>query len=59
MKGVHWLDCLGVRIEDSPIGGVVVHHNCESSLLVEVKYKQHHYETLMKLKESVLGKLNE
>ena len=30
---------LGVRLEDSPNGGFMVHHNSESSLVVEVKSK--------------------
>ena len=37
----------------------MVHHNSGSSLVVEVKYKQHLDQSLMDLKESVLDKLNE
>ena len=37
----------------------MVHHNSESSLVVEVKSKQHLDQTLMELKESVLGKIKE
>ena len=48
-----------MRLEDSPDGGFMVHHNSESSLVVEVKSKQHLDQTLMELKESVLVKLNE
>ena len=59
VKDVHRLDHLGVQIEDSPIGGVVVRHNSESSLVVKVKSKQHHDQAFMDLMESVLGKLNE
>ena len=49
---------LGVRLEDSLNDGFTVHHNSESSLVVEVKSKQHFDLALMDLKESVLGKLN-
>ena len=37
----------------------MVHHNCESSLVVEVKSRKHLNQSLMELKESVLGNLNE
>ena len=48
-------------MEDSPNGGfvVVVHYNCKSSLVVEVKSKQHLDLALMDFKELVLGNLNE
>ena len=59
VKDVHRLDRLGVRLEDSPIGGFMVHHNSDSSLVVEVKYKQHLDPLLMELKELILAKLNE
>ena len=59
VKDVHRLDRLGVRLEDSPIGGFMVHHNSDSSLVVEVKYKQHLDPLLMDLKELILAKLNE
>ena len=59
MKDVHRLDRLGVRLEDSLTGGLMVHFNYESSLVVEVKSKHNHDTSLMELKESVLGKLNE
>lgn len=48
-----------MRLEDSSNGGVIVHHNSESSLVMEVKSKQHVDEQLMKLKELAIGKLNE
>ena len=38
---------------------VLVHHNSKSSLVVEVKSKKHLDQPLMKLKGSILGKLNE
>ena len=50
---------LGVRLEDSPNCGFMVHHNYEASLVVEVKSKQHLDKLLMELKESVLRKINE
>ena len=59
MKDVHRLARLGVRLENSPNGGFMVHNNSESSLIVEVKSKQHLDKSLMEFKESVLGKLNE
>ena len=37
----------------------MVHHNFESSVEVKVKSKQHLDQTLMELKESVIGKPNE
>ena len=39
VKDAHMLAQLGVRFEDSPNGGFMVHHNSESSLVVEVKSK--------------------
>ena len=58
-REVHRLARLGVRLESAPDGGAIVHHNSESSFVVEVKYKQHLDLSLMEMKESVLGKLNE
>ena len=37
----------------------MVNHNYDSPLVVDVKSKQHLYPLLIKLKESVLAKLNE
>ncbi|KAH0661560.1 hypothetical protein KY284_026491 [Solanum tuberosum] len=54
-RDVHRLARLGVRLEDSPKGGVMVRHNSESSV-VDVKSKQHLDPILTKLKESVLNK---
>ena len=59
VKVIHRLARLGVRIENSPNVGMVVHHNYESSLVVEVMCKQHLDPLLMELNESVLGKMNE
>ena len=50
---------LGVRIEDSLNGGIVVYHNSESSLVVKVKSKKHLDPLLMELKELVLWNINE
>ena len=36
----------------------MVHHKSNSSLVVEVKSKQHLHPLLMELNESVLGKIN-
>ena len=46
-------------MESASDEGVVVHPNSESSLVVEVKSKQHLDLALMELKGSVLGKMNE
>ena len=40
-----------MRLECSPNGGAIVHHNSESSLVVEVKSKQHLDLALMELKK--------
>ena len=37
----------------------MVHHNSESSLVVEVKYKQYPDPLLMEFKESLLSKQND
>ena len=37
----------------------MVHNNSESSLVVEVNFKQQLDKSLMRLKESILDKLNE
>ena len=57
VKDVHRLSRLA-WVEDYPDCGFMVHNNSESSLVVEVKSKQHLEKSLMQLKESVLGKLN-
>ena len=59
VKDIHRLACLGVHLEDSPIGGFMVLHNSESSLVVEVKSKEHLDRPFMELKESFIGKLTE
>ena len=41
MKVVHRFARSGVTLEDSLHGGFMVHHNSESSLVVEVMFKQH------------------
>ena len=51
VRDVHRLAHLGVRIEDSPNGGVLVHNISESTLVVEVNFKQHLDLLLMELKE--------
>ena len=51
VKDFHRLSILGVRLEDSSNGGFMVHHNSESSLVVEVKSTQHLHQSLMELKE--------
>ncbi|XP_015164045.1 uncharacterized protein [Solanum tuberosum] len=56
VREVHRLARLGVQLRDSSKGGFMVHHCSESSLVVEVKSKQHLDTTLMELTESVLDK---
>ena len=59
LKDVHRLARFSVRLEDSPNSGFTVGHRSMSSFVVEVKSKQHLHQTLMDLKESILGKLND
>ena len=59
VKDVQRLARLGVRLEDSPNGGFMIHLNSDSYLVVEVKSKKLLDQPLMELKESVLGKSNE
>ena len=58
-KDVHRLARLGVRFEDPSNGCFMVHDNSKSSLVGDVKSKQHLDHSLIELKESVLGKNNE
>ena len=50
---------LGIRLVDTPSGGVSVHSSSESSFIIDVKDKQHLDPVLMELKDSVLSKLIE
>ena len=59
VRDVHRLSTVGVRLEGSQKGGFTVHHNSESSLVVEAKSKEHRDQLLMESKKSVLGNLNE
>ena len=59
LKYVHRLDRFAVRLEDYMKRCFMVHHNSESSFVVEVKSKQHLDKSLMDFKESVVSKLNE
>ncbi|XP_070057562.1 uncharacterized protein [Nicotiana tomentosiformis] len=52
-KEVHRLASLGVRLTDSSEGGVIVQNRAESSLVVEVKYKQYNDPLLVQLKEGI------
>ena len=54
---VYMLARLGVRFECSQNGGTFVHHDCESSLVVEVKSKQHLDKPLMELKDNFLDNI--
>ena len=58
VKDVNRLSRLSDWLEDSSKGGFMVNHNSESSLVVEVKSKQHLDPLLIELKESILSKLN-
>lgn len=53
------MDRLGVRLEGSSKGGVMVRHNSESSLVVHMKSKQYLDPLLMELNKLVLNKNNE
>ena len=46
-------------MKDSPNVGFMVHHNSESSLVVEVNFKQLFDQPMMELRELVLAKLDE
>ena len=59
MEDVHRFARLGVKLEDPPNSCFMVHHNSESSLVVEVKSKNNIDKPLFELKESVLPKNNE
>ena len=52
---VHRLSWLGVHLVDSPKGGVMIQYSFESSLVVDVKVKQHLDPILIDLKDFVLG----
>ena len=54
-KEVHRLARLRFRLEDSPKGSFMVHHNFESSLVVLVESKKHIDPLLIELKEIVLS----
>ena len=51
LRDVHRFARLRVRLEDSLNGGFMVHHNSESSFVVEVNSKEHLHQSLMELKE--------
>ena len=59
VKEVHRLARLGARLKDTSKGGFMIYHNSESSLVVELKCKQHIDPILMDLKELGLSKHNE
>ena len=50
VKDVHTLARLGVQLEESSKGGFMIHHNADSSLVVDVKSKQNLDSLLMELK---------
>ena len=57
VKDVHRLAKLGVRLEDCSNGGFIVQNTSESSLVVEVKSKQHLDKSLMEFKNQSLASL--
>ena len=59
VKEVHRLAQFGVRLEEYSKCGFMVRHNSVSSLVVDMKSKQHLDPLLMELKESFLKKNNE
>ena len=56
VRDVHRLSRSGIHLVDSPKGGVMMQPNAKSSLVVDVKDKQHLDPILMELKDSILGK---
>ena len=50
---------LGFRLEEYSKGGFMVRNDSESSLVMDVKSKQHFDTLWIELKESVLRKINE
>ncbi|XP_075108935.1 uncharacterized protein LOC142180766 [Nicotiana tabacum] len=52
-KEVHWLSTLGVWLTVSGEGRVIVRNRVESSLIVEVKEKQHEDPLLVQLEEGI------
>ena len=58
-KEVHQLARLGVRLEDTPSGGFSIYSSSESSLVMDVKAKQHLDPILIELKDSMFSKFNE
>ena len=58
VKDVHRMVRLGVRLEDSSNGGFTVHHNSESSLVVEVKSIRPVVQPFIELNKLVLCNLN-
>ena len=59
VKEVHQLVRLGVRLVDTPSGGVSVHSSFESSFVVDVKAKKHLDPVLMDFNNSMLSKFDE
>ena len=59
VKELHQFARFGVRLVDTPSGGVSVHSSSESSFIIDVKDKKHLDPVLMELKDSFLSKLNE
>ena len=55
VQDIRRLSRLGVRLNASLNRGFIVHHNSESTLIVEGKSKKHLDQPLMELRESVLG----
>ena len=57
-REIHRLTRLRVKLGSSLDRGAIVHHNFESSLVVEVKSVEHLELALMEYKQLVLGQLN-
>ena len=53
VEDVHRFSRLGIRLKDSNNGSFVIHNNFESSLVVEVKSKQHLDMLLIELKKLI------
>ena len=55
-QDVHSLARLGVQLDDSQKVGVMIRHNFNSSVIIDVKSQQHLDPILMEFKYSVLNK---
>lgn len=55
-RDVHRVAWLVVQLQDFPKGGVMIHHNFKSFVVVDVKSKKLFYPIMMELEKSVINK---